>query len=434
MSVKKPHLNLVMIGHVDHGKSTLTGHLLYLTGHIDERTVKALEEEAKSSGKEFAKFAWFLDRLKEERERDMTIDLTHLRFETSKYYFTIIDCPGHRDFVKNMVTGASQADAAVLVVSAKKGEYEAGMSLAGQTREHIFLAKTLGIDQVVVAFNKIDDPTVDWSEARYREVKEGLSKFLRAIGYDVAKISFIPISAWYGDNLVKLSDRAPWYKGPVFLEALDMFKEPPKPIDKPLRIPVQGIYSIPGVGTVPVGRVETGVLKVGDVVVFMPSNKSGDVRSIEMHHARIDQAMPGDNIGFNIRGIERKDVRRGDVAGPKANPPTVMEEFTGRIFVLYHPTALAAGYTPVLHVHTATMAAKFSELTRKLDPRTGATIEEKPAYLKQGDAAIIQFKTIRPISLEKYSEFPPMGRFAIRDMGRTIAAGIVTDLKPAKEA
>lgn len=432
MSSAKPHLNLVIIGHVDHGKSTATGHLLLLTGHVDERKLRELEEIAKKTGKEFAKFAWILDTYKEERERDMTIDLSFFRFETKRYFFTLIDCPGHRDFVKNMVTGASQADCAILVVSAKTGEYEAGTGPAGQTREHAFLAKTMGINQLVVAINKMDDETVKWSEERFNEVKEGVLKLLRMVGYDVSKVPVVPISAWYGDNLVEKSERMQWYKGPTLVEALDTFQVPPKPIDKPLRLPVQDVYSITGVGTVPVGRVETGVLKVGDTIIFMPSNKKGEVKSIETHHTRIEKAEPGDNIGFNVRGVGRDEIRRGDVAGNVDKPPTVVEEFVGRIFVLYHPTSIATGYAPVLHVHTATVACRFAELLQKIDPRSGAVIEEKPAFLKQGDSAIVKFKPIRPVCVEKFSEFPPLGRFAIRDMGRTIAAGVVIDVTPVK--
>jgi len=430
MSSEKPHLNLVIIGHVDHGKSTLTGHLLFLTGHVDERKIKELEELAKKSGKEFAKWAWILDTYKEERERDMTIDLSFFKFETKKFFFTLIDCPGHRDFVKNMVTGASQADCAILVVSAKQGEYEAGTGPAGQTREHIFLAKTMGINQLVVAINKMD--TVNWSQERYEEVKQGVSKLLRMVGYKVDKIPFVPVSAYYGDNLIKPSPNMPWYKGPTLIEALDTFEVPPRPVDKPLRIPIQDVYSITGVGTVPVGRVETGVLKVGDVVVFMPPNKKGEVKSIETHHVRIEKAMPGDNIGFNVKGIARDELRRGDVCGHPTSPPTVAEEFVARIFVLYHPTAIGAGYTPVLHIHTATVPVRFAELVKKLDPRTGATVEDHPSYLRQGDAAIVKLKPLKPVVVEKYSEFPPLGRFAIRDSGRTVAAGTVIDVKPAK--
>ncbi len=425
---EKPHLNLVIMGHVDHGKSTTIGHMLYLAGVVDERTVKAYEEEAKKMGKETFKFAWILDNLKEERERGVTIDLRFLKFETKKYFFTVIDAPGHRDFVKNMITGASQADGAILFVSAKRGEFEAGIGPGGQTREHAFLAFTLGVHQLVVAVNKMDDSTVNWSQERYNEVKNEVSRMLRMVGYKVDKIPFVPVSGWIGDNLVKPSDKMPWYKGPTLLEALDVFEVPPKPLNKPLRIPIQDVYSITGVGTVPVGRVETGVLKEGDTVIFMPANKQGEVKSIEMHHTRIPKAEPGDNIGFNVRGIAKTDVRRGDVCGHVSNPPTVAKEFIGQIIVIYHPTALAAGYTPVLHYHTGQVACRFTEIIKKIDPRSGQVVEEKPSFLKTGDAALVRMEPLRPIAIETYADFPELGRFAVRDMGTTIAAGIVKEI------
>jgi elongation factor 1-alpha len=429
---EKPHLNLVIIGHVDHGKSTLMGHLLYLAGAIDERTLKKYEEEAKKIGKESFKFAWVLDKLKEERERGLTIDLAFWKFETDKYYFTIIDAPGHRDFIKNMITGASQADAAILVVSAKKGEFEAGIGPGGQTREHAYLAFTLGVNQIVVAVNKMDDPSVNWGQERYQEIKNEVSQLLKEIGYKVDKIHFVPVSAWTGDNLVKKSEKMPWYDGPTLMEALNMFEIPPKPIDKPLRIPIQDVYSITGVGTVPVGRVETGVLKVGDTVIFEPAGVKGEVKSIEMHHEPLQEAVPGDNIGFNVKGVSKKDIRRGDVAGHPDKPPTVVKEFIGQVIVIWHPTSIAPGYTPVLHAHTAHIATRFAELLTKIDRRTGQVVEEKPAYLKRGDAALVKFVPTRPFVIEKYAEIPQLGRFAIRDMGKTVAVGIVKEVTPAK--
>jgi len=394
--------------------------------------MKVLEEEAKKRGKESFKYAWLLDKLKEERERGLTISLSYLKFETRKYFFTIIDAPGHRDFIKNMITGASQADAAILVVSARKGEFEAGMSAEGQTREHAILAKTMGINQLIVAVNKMDATEPPWSKERYEQIKNILSKFLKSLGYDVSKIPFIPVSAWTGDNLIERSPNMPWYDGPTLVEALDLLQPPPKPIDKPLRIPIQDVYVISGVGTVPVGRVETGVLKVGDKVIFMPPAKVGEVRSIETHHVRIEKAEPGDNIGFNVRGVSKSDLRRGDVAGHLTNPPTVAEEFTARVFVIWHPTAIAPGYTPVIHVHTASVACRIVEIIAKIDPRTGQVIEKNPAFIKQGDAAVVRFKPIKPLVIEKYSEFPPLGRFAMRDMGKTVGIGVVIDVKPMK--
>ncbi len=425
---EKPHLNLVVIGHVDHGKSTTVGHMFYLTGTVDERTAKVYEEEAKKLGKETFKFAWVLDKLKEERERGLTIDVAYLKFETPKYFFTIIDAPGHRDFVKNMITGSSQSDAAILFVSAKRGEFEAGIGPGGQTREHAFLAYTLGVNQMTVAINKMDDASVDYKQERYEEIKNEISRMLKMVGYNVDKIAFVPTSGWTGDNLVKRSDKMPWYKGPALFEALDALEVPPKPIEKPLRLPVQDVYTITGVGTVPVGRVETGVLKEGDTLVFMPSGAQGQAKSIETHHVRIAKALPGDNIGFNIRGVSKKDVRRGDVGGHPQNPPTVAKEFIGQIIVIYHPTAIAAGYSPVMHAHTGQVSCRFTELIAKLDPRTGQTVEEKPAFLKSGDGAIVRFEPIHPISVEAYSDFPELGRFAIRDMGTTVAAGVIKEI------
>jgi len=424
----KPHLNLVIMGHVDHGKSTTTGHLLYLSGVVDERTIKQFEEEAKKMGKETFKFAWVLDNLKEERERGVTIDLRFLKFETKKHYFTVIDAPGHRDFVKNMITGASQADGAILFCSARRGEFEAGIGPGGQTREHAFLAFTLGVRQIVVAVNKMDDVSVNWSQERFEEIKNEVGRMLKMVGYKVEKIPFVPTSGWTGDNLVKPSEHMPWYKGPTLIDALDTFEVPPKPTNKPLRVPIQDVYSITGVGTVPVGRVETGIVKENDVVIFMPANKQGEVKSLEMHHERIPKAEPGDNIGLNIRGVAKTDIHRGDVMGHVTNPPTVAKEFIGQIIVIYHPTAVAAGYTPVLHYHTGQVACRFTELIRKLDPRTGQVVEEKPTFLKTGDAAMVRMEPLHPIALEMFSEFEELGRFAVRDMGTTVAAGIVKEI------
>ena len=425
----KPHINLIIIGHVDHGKSTSIGHLFYKAGAISEKQLRDFEAEAEALGKGSFKYAWVLDKLKEERERGLTIDLAFYELETRKNVFTVIDAPGHRDFVKNMVTGASQADGAILMISAKRGEYEAGTNPGGQTREHAFLAKTLGVNQLVVAVNKMDDPSVDWSEQRYEEVKDGISGLLKKVGYDPSKISFVPTSGWTGDNLVEQSDKMPWYKGPALLEALDTFELPPKPTDKPLRIPVQEVYTIRGVGTTPVGKVETGVLKPGDDIIFMPSGEKGKVNSVETHYTKIDSAGPGDNIGFNVKGIEKDKLRRGNVASHLNTPCSVAKAFKGRIFIIHHPTAIGEGYTPVLHLHTAQVAVKFDKLLAKLDPRTGQTIEENPAYLRTNEAAIVRFVPLQPTAMEPFKDFPQLGRFALRDMGTTIGAGIVMEIE-----
>lgn len=421
----KPHLNLITAGHVDSGKSTLIGRLLYETGAIREEEMRKLKEAAAEYKKETFEFAFALDTEKEERLRGLTIGLMHRPFETGKYYFTIIDAPGHRDFVKNMITGASQADAALLLVSAKSGE-----GLQEQTKEHTQLLKILGVNQLIVVLNKMD--TVNYDEKRYEEVKNEVSDFLKRIGFKVEEIPFVPVSAYVGDNVTKRSEKLQWYKGPTLLEALDTLKVPEKPLDKPLRIPIQDVYSISGVGTVPVGRVETGVLKVGDTLVFEPSGVRGEVKSIEMHHQKMEKAEPGDNIGFNVRGVSREEIRRGDVAGTPANPPTVAKEFTAQIVVLQHPTVIAPGYTPVFHCHTATVSCKIEEILAKLDPRTGQVIQEKPEYIKTGDVAKIRVVPLKPLVIEKSSDFPQLAKFAIRDMGITVAAGICLDVVKAK--
>ncbi|MCZ6614015.1 MAG: translation elongation factor EF-1 subunit alpha [Thaumarchaeota archaeon] len=425
----KPHLNLVVCGHVDHGKSTLMGHFLVEQGAVDDRTIEeyAKESEKTGSGDSF-KFAWVMDSLKDERERGVTIDLAFQRFETPKFVYTLIDAPGHRDFVKNMITGASEADASVLVVSAKKGESDVGMASGGQTREHAFLLFTLGVGQLVVAINKMDDNTVKYSKERYEEVRAEAERLVKTVGFPIDKVQFVPTSGWIGDNLVKKSENMSWYKGPTLIEALDKLIEPSKPLDKPLRIPIQDVYTITGVGTVPVGRVETGVMKVGSTVVIAPGGATAEVKSIETHHTAIQSAQAGDNIGFNLRGISKDDISRGDVLGSPNGPPTVAKEFIARIIVVNHPTAIAPGYTPVLHAHTAQAAGTIIELISKIDPRTGQTVEDKPKAIKTGDSAVVRIKPLKPFCIEEFKEYPELGRFAMRDMGMTVAAGIVSEV------
>ncbi|WP_370004478.1 translation elongation factor EF-1 subunit alpha [Methanothermobacter sp. KEPCO 2] len=413
MAKEKEHMNLAFIGHVDHGKSTLVGHLLLQAGAIAEQQLADGED----------KFRFVMDRLSEERERGVTIDLAHAKFETDKYEFTIVDCPGHRDFVKNMITGASQADAAVLVVAVDDG-------VMPQTKEHVFLSRTLGINQLIVAINKMD--LVNYDEEKFNALKDEVAALIKTVGYKPSDVEFIPLSAFEGDNITTKSDNTPWYKGKTLVEALDDLEAPEKPVDLPLRIPIQDVYSITGVGTVPVGRVETGILKKGENVIFEPAGVSGEVKSIEMHHEMIDQAEPGDNIGFNVRGVGKNDIRRGDVAGHLDNPPKVAKEFTAQIVVLQHPGVITVGYTPVFHCHTAQVACTFLELVQKMNPATGQVEEENPDFLKTGNAAVVKVKPTKPLVIEKIKDIPHMGRFAIRDMGQTVAAGMCIDLVPAK--
>jgi elongation factor 1-alpha len=429
MGKEKIHINLVVIGHVDAGKSTTTGHLIYKCGGIDKRTIEKFEKEAKEMGKASFKYAWVLDKLKAERERGITIDIALWKFETAKYYFTIIDAPGHRDFIKNMITGTSQADVAILVIASPTGEFEAGIAKNGQTREHALLAYTLGVKQMIVLVNKMDEKSTNWSEARFNEIKNEVSNFLKKIGYNPETIPFVPISGWLGDNMLEKSSNLPWYKGPTLLEALDGVKEPKRPSDKPLRIPLQDVYKIGGIGTVPVGRVETGILKPGMVVTFAPAGITTEVKSIEMHHEALEQAVPGDNIGFNIKNVSVKDIRRGFVCGDsKADPPQETDNFTAQVIILNHPGQIHAGYAPVLDCHTAHIACKFQELLTKVDRRTGKELEKDPKNVKSGDAAMVKLIPSKPMVVETFTEYPPLGRFAVRDMRQTVAVGVIKEV------
>ncbi len=421
---EKPHMNLIFIGHVDHGKSTTVGRLLYETHVITDRDIQRYKELTQQMNRPTFEFAFVMDQLKEERERGITIDIMHRDFQTPKFYFTIIDAPGHRDFVKNMITGASQADAAVLVVSAVDG-------VQAQTREHAILANVLGIAQIIVGVNKMDAANFD--QKKFEEAKASVQQLLKSLGYrNVDAINFVPYSALSGDNVAAKSDKMGWYNGPTLLGSLDLLTVPTKPTDKPLRLPIQDVYSISGFGTVPVGRVETGVMKPGDQVIIMPSGAKAEVKSIEMHHQQLQKAEPGDNVGFNIKGVDRKDVKRGDVVGPISSPPTVVSEFKAQIIILHHQNVIAKGYTPVFHIHTAQIACTITDILEKKDPKTGQVMEKNPETIKTGDIAIVTIKPTKPIVAEKYSEFPQLGRFAIRDMGETVGAGVILDITPAQ--
>ena len=426
MGKEKTHMNLVVIGHVDAGKSTATGHLIYKCGGIDKRTIEKFEKEAAEIGKSSFKYAWVLDKLKAERERGITIDIALWKFESPKSVLTIIDAPGHRDFIKNMITGTSQADAAILVIDSTAGGFEAGYAKEGQTREHALLAFTLGVKQMIVACNKMDAESVKYSEDRYNEIKKELSGYLKKVGYNIEKVRFVPISGWAGDNMIEKSTNMNWYKGPTLLEALDLLDAPVRPVEKPLRLPLQDVYKIGGIGTVPVGRVETGIMKPGDVVTFAPANVSTEVKSIEMHHESIPEAVPGDNVGFNVKNLSVKDIRRGFVCSNSKNDPAKeAENFLAQVIVLNHPGQISNGYSPVLDCHTSHIACKFSEIESKIDRRTGKEMEKEPKSIKMGDAAMVRMIPTKPLCVESFTEYPPLGRFAVRDMRQTVAVGVI---------
>jgi len=434
MGKEKEHINIVVIGHVDAGKSTTTGHLIYKCGGIDKRVIEKFEKEAQEMGKSSFKYAWVLDKLKTERERGITIDIALWKFETARYFVTVIDAPGHRDFIKNMITGTSQADCAVLVVASGTGEFEAGISKDGQTREHALLAFTLGVKQMIVAVNKMDDKSVNYGQGRYEEIQTEVSNYLKKVGYNPKNVPFIPISGWNGDNMLEKSPNMPWYKGDTLLEALDKVNPPSRPTGLPLRLPLQDVYKIGGIGTVPVGRVETGVLKPGMTIHFAPSNVTTECKSVEMHHESLTEALPGDNVGFNVKNVSVKDIRRGNVASDSKNEPAKeTASFNAQVIVLNHPGQIHAGYAPVLDCHTAHIACKFSEILNKMDRRSGKVLEEGPKMIKNGDAAMVKMVPQKPMCVEPFQAFPPLGRFAVRDMRQTVAVGVIKAVE-AKEA
>uniref|UniRef100_A0A452DW43 Tr-type G domain-containing protein n=1 Tax=Capra hircus TaxID=9925 RepID=A0A452DW43_CAPHI len=397
MGKEKTHINIVVIGHVDSGKSTTTGHLIYKCGGIDKRTIEKFEKEAAEMGKGSFKYAQVLDKLKAERERGITIDISLWKFETSKYYVTIIDAPGHRDFIKNMITGTSQADCAVLIVAAGVGEFEAGISKNGQTREHALLAYTLG--------------------KRYEEIVKEVSTYIKKIGYNPDTVAFVPISGWNGDNMLEPSANMPWFKG---------WKVTRKDGNASGTTLLEDVYKIGGIGTVPVGRVETGALRPGMVVTFAPVNVTTEVKSVEMHREALSEALPGDTVGFSVKNVSVKDVRRGNVAGDSKNdPPMEAAGFTAQVIILNHPGQISAGYAPVLDCHTAHIACKFAELKEKIDRRSGKKLEDGPKFLKSGDAAIVDMVPGKPMCVESFSDYPPLGRFAVRDMKQTVAVGVI---------
>lgn len=441
MGKEKGHVNIVVIGHVDSGKSTTTGHLIYKCGGIDKRTIEKFEKEAAELGKGSFKYAWVLDKLKAERERGITIDIALWKFETPKYFVTVIDAPGHRDFIKNMITGTSQADCAILIIASGVGEFEAGISKDGQTREHALLAFTLGVRQLIVAINKMD--TCKWSEQRYEEIVKETSNFVKKVGFNPKTIPFVPISGWHGDNMLEESTNMGWFKGwnkidaagaekkgKTLLEAIDCISPPSRPTDKPLRLPLQDVYKIGGIGTVPVGRVETGTIKAGMVVVFAPANVTTEVKSVEMHHEQLEAGVPGDNVGFNVKNVSVKDIRRGNVCGDtKVDPPREAASFVAQVIVLNHPGQIGAGYAPVLDCHTAHIACKFDTLQEKIDRRTGKSIESGPKFVKSGDAALVKMVPSKPLCVEPFSDYPPLGRFAVRDMRQTVAVGVIKSVE-----
>jgi len=445
MGKEKTHISIVVVGHVDSGKSTTTGHLIYKCGGIDKRTIEKFEKEATEMGKGSFKYAWVLDKLKAERERGITIDIALWKFETNKFFVTIIDAPGHRDFIKNMITGTSQADCAVLIVAAGTGEFEAGISKNGQTREHVLLCFTLGVKQMIVAVNKMDSTEPKYSEDRFKEIHKEVTAYVKKVGYNPATVPILPISGFNGDNMLDKSDKMTWWKKQkierksgsyefeTLFDALDNIEPPTRPTDKALRLPLQDVYKIGGIGTVPVGRVETGILKPGTVVSFAPTGLTTEVKSVEMHHEALLEAVPGDNVGFNVKNVPVKDLKRGFVASDSKNDPARgASDFTSQVIVLNHPGQIQAGYSPVVDCHTAHIACRFAELLTKIDRRTGKELEASPKCVKSGDSCIVKMVPSKPMCVEAFAQYAPLGRFAVRDMKQTVAVGVIKSVTKAE--
>lgn len=423
-ALRKPHVNLVVLGHLSAGKSTASGHLLALAPNgLDDKVVARARVEAEQAGKPEKQFAWCLDKLKAERVRGHTNEIALQKFDTPRITWTLIDAPGHPAFTKNMITGTSQADIALLVVAADAG-FELGMAKDGQTREHALLAQTLGVSQVVVAVSKMD--LVAWSRERFEAIRADVTSFLQTV-YGAADVPFVPISGFAGTNLVEPWRASDWYTGGSLLDVLDAVRVPERPLDRPLRIPVQDVYKVGG-GTIPVGRIESGVLRPGMRLRFAPAPSAGleaEVTSVEQHHAQLDLAAPGDIVGFQVK-IPPKDLKRGMVAWLATDEDAAGEcqHFRAQLFVLEHPGEIRAGYAPHLDVHTAHVPCRVRRIESRMD-RSGNVLEQNPEAIRAGDGAMVLVEPLKPVCVETFERFPPLGRFALRDKHTTVAVGVI---------
>mmetsp|Transcript_7491 Transcript_7491/g.16249 ORF Transcript_7491/g.16249 Transcript_7491/m.16249 type:complete len:450 (+) Transcript_7491:238-1587(+) len=420
----KPHLNIAVVGHLSCGKSTLVGHLSLKLGSIDRAAVEKNEKEASAINKRSYKYAWALNKSKSERERGITIDKHLCKVETPKYLVTVSDVPGHKDYVKNMITGTFCADALLLVVDASHGAFEWGISKDGQTREHAQLAYSLGVRQLIVVVNKMD--TAKFDQGRYDEIRTQVTAFLKKLGFNTEKVPFVPVSAWTGDSLRDPSKRMTWYDGPSLVAALDEVDMPRRLVGKPLRIPIMDVFHVKGTGVIPCGRIEAGTLRPGMSVTIVPGHATLDVSSVHFFHQQVEEAYAGDAVGIRLQTTPHLTMRRGHVICDANSADLALEatSFTAKVFV-QHPGKIVVGYTPMLNVHTAHVPCRFSALLSKLDRKTGQEVEARPAQLVAGDVALVELVPLRPLVVEAFADYPPLGRFCMRDLRQVVGLGVI---------
>lgn len=425
----KDHVSIIFMGHVDAGKSTMGGNILYLTGSVDKRTVEKYEREAKDAGRQGWYLSWVMDTNKEERNDGKTIEVGKAYFETEKRRYTILDAPGHKMYVSEMIGGASQADVGILVISARKGEYETGFEKGGQTREHALLAKTQGVNKIVVVVNKMDDPTVGWSEDRYKDCTTKLGLFLKGIGYAKDDIVFMPVSGYTGAGLKDRvnSKDCPWYTGPSLLEYLDNMKTVDRRINGPFMLPISG--KMKDMGTIVEGKIESGHIKKNGTLLLMPNKVSVDVLTIYNEtEQECDAAFCGEQVRLKIKGVEEEDLQPGYVLTSPKNPVKTITKFEAQIAIVELKSILSNGFSCVMHLHTAIEEVKFIELKHKLEKGTNRKSKKPPAFAKKGMKIIAVLETTEPVCAETYADHPQLGRFTLRDQGTTIAIGKITKL------
>uniref|UniRef100_H3D5W6 G1 to S phase transition 1 n=1 Tax=Tetraodon nigroviridis TaxID=99883 RepID=H3D5W6_TETNG len=430
---KKEHVNVVFIGHSsDAGKSTIGGQIMYLTGMVEKRTLEKYEREAKEKNRETWYLSWALDTNQEERDKGKTVEVGRAYFETEKKHFTILDAPGHKSFVPNMIGGASQADLAVLVISARKGEFETGFEKGGQTREHAMLAKTAGVKHLIVLVNKMDDPTVNWSLERYEECKEKLVPFLKKVGFNPKKdIYFMPCSGLTGANLKEPVAECPWYTGLPFISHLDSLPNFTRSSDGPVRLPIVDKYK--DMGTVILGKLESGSISKAQQLIMMPNRHTVEVLNLLSDDVETDDAGPGENLKLRLKGIEEEEILPGFILCSPDNLCHSGRTFDAQIVIIEHKSIICPGYNAVLHIHTCIEEVQITALICLVDKKTGEKSKIRPRFVKQEQVCIARLRAAGVICLETFKDFPQMGRFTLRDEGKTIAIGKVLKLVPEKD-